>query len=77
MIKTINIRVIPNAGKNEVSEEENGSLKIRVTAPAVRGNANKAAIKLLAKYFGVRTSDIKIVKGEKSRQKVVEIHGVS
>ena len=71
--RTMNIRVIPNAGRNEVSEEKDGSLKVRVTAPPERGRANKAAVKLLAESLGVRKSAVKIVKGEKSRDKTVEV----
>ena len=71
--KTINIRVMPNAGRNEVSEEKDGSLRVRVTAPAERGRANKAAVELLAKFLGVKKSAVKIVKGEKSRDKTVEV----
>ncbi len=73
MTRTINIRVTPNAGKNEVSEEEGGNLKVRVAASAERGKANKMAIKLLAKFLGVKTGDIRIVRGHKSRDKVIEV----
>ena len=72
-MKTINIRVMPNAGKNEVSEEEGGNLKVRVTASPERGKANKMAIKLLAKFLGVKTGDISIVRGAKSRDKVIAV----
>lgn len=72
MSKAINIRVIPNAGKNEVSDED-GTIRVRVTTPATRGKANKAAIKLLAKFLNVKTSSIKIIKGEKSRDKVIQM----
>ena len=71
-MKLINVRVIPNAKKNNVSEEQ-GKLKVHVSAPAVDGKANKAAIKVLAEYFKVKKKNIKIIKGAKSREKVVEI----
>ena len=73
MPRTINIRVTPNAGKNEISEGEGGNLRVHVTAPAERGKANKTAIKLLAKFLGVKAGDIRIVKGHKSRDKVIEV----
>ncbi len=71
-MKVINVRVIPNAKKNNVSEEE-GRLKVHVMAPAVGGKANRAVAKLLAEFFKVKKSDVRIIKGEKSREKVVEV----
>lgn len=67
------IRVIPNAGKNSIVQED-GGLKIKVTAPAMEGKANKAVIDLLAKHFKVRKSAIQIIKGNKGRDKIVEIN---
>ncbi len=71
-MKAINIRVIPNAKENKVIPADNG-LKVRVTAPAFGGKANKAVIEVLAKHLGVRKSDIRITRGEKSREKTIEI----
>lgn len=71
-MKVINIRVIPNAKKNDVSNEEDG-LKVHVNAPPLNGKANKAAIELLAKHFKITKRDIRIIKGQRSRQKVVEV----
>lgn len=68
----VNIRVIPNAKKNDVSEEGE-KLKVYVKAPAVDGKANKAMIEVLAEYFKVKKGDIRIIRGERSREKVVEV----
>ena len=48
-------------------------MKVYLTAPAVEGKANKALIEFLSEHFGVKKRDIKILLGEKSRNKVVEI----
>ena len=64
--------MIANARKNQVLEEE-GRLKVRVTAPAVGGKANKAVIKLLAGHLGVKKSAITIVQGLRSRHKVIAV----
>ena len=69
----ITIRVTTNARKNSIEEEEEGGLKVKVNSPAVDGKANKAVINLLAAYYGVRKSAVSIVKGEKSRDKIIEI----
>ena len=71
-MKRINIKVIPNAKKNSVCEED-GIFKVYVNAPPVEGRANNSVIEVLSEYFNVRKSNIKIITGEKSRNKIVEI----
>jgi uncharacterized protein len=66
------IRVFPHSRKNIV-EKTDDLLKVRVTAPAIDGKANKAALELLADHFQVNKSSIRIVRGEKSRNKLIEI----
>ena len=66
------IRVIPKAKQNKVVVEQD-RLKVYLTAPAIEGRANEALIKILAVHFQVRKGEIRIVRGEKSRDKVVEI----
>ncbi len=71
-MKIVEIKVITNARKNEVIQEGD-ILKVRVTAPPIEGRANQAVIELLADYFAVTKSTVRIIKGEKSKNKVVEI----
>ena len=71
-MKVINVRVIAHAKKNEVLQQE-GGLKVRVQVPAVDGKANKALIEVLAKFFKVKKRNIMIIRGERSRDKVVGI----
>ncbi|MBM3252115.1 MAG: DUF167 domain-containing protein [Candidatus Omnitrophica bacterium] len=68
----INIKVIAGAKKNLV-KKENDYLKVYVSAPAIEGKANKAVISLLAEHFGVKNSQISILRGLHSSRKVVEI----
>jgi len=49
---------------------------VRVTAPAVDGKANKAVIEVLSEFYKVKKRDIKILRGEKSREKLVEITSI-
>ena len=56
---------------------DNGVLSIRVTAPPVEGAANKACIELVAEALGVRTSQVELVSGQKSRNKVLSVTGLS
>lgn len=71
-MKVVNVKVIPNAKKNDVSEEA-GRLKVHVKAPAVGGKANKTLVEVLAEFFKVKRTSVRIVAGEKSRKKVVEV----
>jgi hypothetical protein len=56
---------------------EDGSLKIRLTAPPVDGAANEALVKFLAEVFSVSKSQVEIVSGHTGRQKIVRITGVT
>ena len=49
---------------------------VRVTAPPVEGKANAALVKLVAKRAGVARSRVSVVRGERSRDKVVRVEGV-
>ncbi|MEK7167286.1 MAG: DUF167 domain-containing protein [Patescibacteria group bacterium] len=71
-MKIINIKVIPNAKENSVFEE-NEILKVRVKAPAIDNKANKAVIKILADYLGLKKNKIEIIRGEKLRKKIVKL----
>jgi len=73
---TLSIRIQPRASKNEVIAMENGGFKIRLTAPPVNGAANEALIRFLADAISVSKSQIEIVSGHTSRDKIVRIHGV-
>ena len=82
-------KVITRASRNEVLgleklnyldlEFENSNaddlpeLKIYLTAIPIDGKANKELVKLLAKELGISKSRIEIIKGEKSKEKIVEV----
>lgn len=68
----LSIRVIPKSSRNLVKEEE-GRLKVYLTKPATEGLANKALVDLLARHLKVKKYNIRIIKGEKSRDKVIEV----
>ncbi len=72
----IKVRVIPRAGKNQVAGLRGDAITIRLQAPPVEGAANEALARFLAKTLRVRPSDIRIVAGERSRDKLIEIEGV-
>lgn len=59
--------------REEVIANDDGSLVVYTKAPAIEGRANLAAVKLLAKHYGVAPSRVKLVRGATSRNKVFEI----
>ncbi len=74
---TIEIYVQPKASRNELAGIHEGSLKIRLTAPPVEGEANKECIKFLAKVFEVPKSRLTILKGHQSRRKTVLVRDIT
>ena len=73
----IDVRVQPKASRNQVDGFEDGTLRLRVTAPPADGKANTGVIALLAKTLGVSRSRLEIVRGHSSRNKVVSIDTLS
>jgi uncharacterized protein (TIGR00251 family) len=72
----ITVRVIPRSSKNSMAWEQS-TLKVHVTAPAVEGAANEALIAFLAQRLNLPKRDIRIIHGLSSRQKIVEIAGIT
>ena len=70
--QTFNVRVIPKARQNDVSLDADGTIRIHTTAAPTDGAANAAVIKMLSKYFDVPKSSIQIIRGDASRDKVIQ-----
>jgi uncharacterized protein (TIGR00251 family) len=74
---TLDIKVIPRAGRTALAGTRDGSLLIRLAAAPVDGAANSELIAFLASLLDVPKRNITIVAGEKGRQKRVRIDGVT
>jgi uncharacterized protein len=74
---SIRVYVAPRASANKVVGEHNGALKVALTAPPVDGAANKALVEFLAKALGVSRAAVRLASGETSRNKVVQVAGIS
>lgn len=72
----LSVQVVPNAKGNEIVGWHGEALKVKVQAVPENGKANKALVKFLAKELGVGKGGVRLVSGEKSRSKVVEIGGM-
>lgn len=74
---TVMVRLQPRASRDAIEGEHDGALKVRLTAPPIEGRANKALRRLLAERLGVAISAVRIVAGEKARNKKVSVAGVT
>ena len=73
----ISVYLKPNSRhREEVVVNDDGSLTVYAKAPAIEGRANVAAMKLLARHFGVAPSNVKLLRGATSKHKVFEVDGV-
>lgn len=70
------LTVQPGAARSEVVGWRGDALRVRVAAPPVGGRANAAVAETVASWLGARRGDISIVKGHKSRNKIIEVAGI-
>ena len=73
----LRVRVQPRAKKNVLAGQIEQEWKLRVTAPPIEGRANQACIEFFARRLGIPQSRVRLLSGEKSRHKVLELDGVS
>jgi uncharacterized protein len=74
---TLAIKAIPNAPRTEIAGWLGDALKIKVHAPALEGRANDELCLFLAEKLGLPRRAVTLLQGEKSRQKVVHIAGLT
>lgn len=73
----IDIKVNPRSSREKAVLEQDGTLKVYLTAPPVDGKANQALLKFVSKKTGVPKSSIIIVKGEVARHKTLSLPGTT
>jgi uncharacterized protein (TIGR00251 family) len=71
------VRVQPRASKDEVVGEMAGAMKVRLQAPALEDRANEALVEFLAQLLKRPKAAVRILSGERSRTKRIEIKGVT
>lgn len=70
----LTVRVTPRARRNELGGVlEDGTLRVRITAPPTEGKANQALVAFLAEVLDVRKNRIEIVAGQKGLDKILSI----
>jgi len=73
MARKVSVTVKPNARHPSVEKISEAEFRVAVRAPAQEGAANRAVIEALAEFLAVPKSTIRIVRGQSSRKKLVEI----
>jgi len=73
----ISLRVYPNASRNESVGFTDGVLRVKISAPPIKGKANRELIAFLSRLLGVGKNSVNIIKGHTTRNKVVAINGLS
>jgi uncharacterized protein (TIGR00251 family) len=71
------VRLQPRARRNAILEERDGVLRVSVAAAPVNGQANAALCKLIAKRAGVARGRVSVIRGQRSREKVVHVEGLT
>jgi uncharacterized protein (TIGR00251 family) len=71
------VRLQPRARRDEIVGERGGKVVARVTAPPVEGRANTALVALVAKRAGVPKRSVTIARGQRSRDKLLRVRGVT
>ena len=69
-----NIKVKTHAKQEKVEKIDENNFLVNVKEPATENRANEAVVKVLANFFGVSKSRVEIIKGLKSKNKVISIN---
>ncbi len=67
----LEVKVQPRARKQQIQKIRDKEYKICVLSPPFEGKANREVISVLASHFHLSPSRVKIIKGQKSRHKIV------
>lgn len=74
---TLAVKVTPGAKRNQLIGYASGVLRVKVAAKAVDGKANEALVECIAESLGIRPSGVSVFRGLKSREKVLQISGLT
>ena len=77
MSTRIELHVIPKAKRTAVAGMHDGRIKLEIAAPPVDGKANLEVVRFLSKTLKLKKADVRLVSGLTSRQKVVDLDGLS
>jgi uncharacterized protein (TIGR00251 family) len=70
----IRVKIFVNSNKQEIARKSENAFEIKVKAKPEMGEANREAIEILSKFFKIPETDIKLIKGRKTRNKIFRIN---
>lgn len=73
----LSVKLQPRASVNEIGEPLGNELRIKVAAPPVDSAANDALVRFLADTLNCPRNRIELVRGHKSRHKILKLHGIT
>jgi len=73
----ISVQVYPSAVRNEIVGLTNGVLRVKLSAPPVKGKANRELLAFLSQLLGISKDRIGIIKGQTTRNKIIAIDGMT
>ena len=73
----LSIKLQPRASVNEIGAAFENELRVKVTAPPVDDSANEALLRLLANRLDCLRSQIELIRGHKSRHKLIRLYGLT
>lgn len=71
------IKAVPGAKRDEIAGPLGQRLKVRISAPPERGKANQSIIRLIASALGLRQTQVTIVEGQSTPEKLLRIEGIN
>jgi uncharacterized protein len=69
----LKLHIQPGSSRDEMAGWDGDTLRVRLRARAVEGKANRALLEFLADRLGLRPRQVELIKGERSREKLVEV----
>jgi uncharacterized protein (TIGR00251 family) len=73
----LKIHLLPRASRDEICGLQGDAIKVKVTAPPIEGKANMALQRFIAKKLHLASSQVEIMAGKRSREKILRISGVT
>jgi len=75
-IVLLQVKAQPRASRNEIGEVLGNELKIKLAAPPVDSAANELLVKFLTEVLGCQRVAVQLVRGQRSRHKIIAVHGM-
>jgi len=76
-VPILHFRIVPNAKINQVVGAHGAAIKIKLRATAIEEKANAALLNFLAEQLEISKHAIVLERGQKSREKLIRIEGLS